>query len=244
MSNETKGMLDRVEANCKLLWKGWREKVEYKIPVKYHDKETCAIHRVRAATCECPVENESRTRSVNREGLIQQLREYTKNVDADLNPKAARGAPRVKTPKLHPEMAGFLTLDEITCEAYTLLDRVFEEAGRDRTWLAQPIESMFMGLTYQVGQFGEERPDLAREVAKATDRWVAMAKTTLKLTVSDAMFGDMVCGNCGGGLAVAWDNSSEVRCIGAPDEPPCGETYPMSEWVSLYEKKKRDAAGM
>ncbi|MFF5973708.1 hypothetical protein ACFY7C_19485 [Streptomyces sp. NPDC012769] len=138
-------------------------------------------------------------------------------------------------------MTGFLTLDEITCEAYMLLDRIFEEADRDRTWLAVSIIAVFAGLHYQVTQFAEARPDLARDIVKATDKWVRQAKAALRVTVSDAQFGDTVCGNCGGGLAVAWDNSSDVRCVGTPADAPCGETYPMSEWVALYEGSKRNA---
>lgn len=233
--SEIKGMIERIDANCKTLYDGWREQVEYKVPVMYHG----ACEDRNNPACGCPTVDEVRVRQVKRPGLLEQLKEYTSNKDADLNPKAARGAPRVKTPKMHPELAGCLTLDEITCDAYTLLDKIFEEAGRDRLWLAQPLKAILQGLHYQVSQFAGERPDLARDVMKATDRWVAKAKASLKLTVSEAMFGDTVCGNCNGGLAVAWDNSSDVRCIGTPAAPPCGTSYPMSEWVALYERGRK-----
>ena len=137
-------------------------------------------------------------------------------------------------------MAGFFTLDEITCDAYMSLDLIMTEAGRDRTWLSAPLKTVFEGLTYQVQQFAEARPDLARDTLKLTDKWVRQARAALRVTVSDAQFGSTVCGNCGGGLSVAWDNSSDVRCVGTPETPPCGETYPMSEWVALYERGKRD----
>lgn len=237
MTNESEVLLDRLERNCQALGDGYKERVEYKIPVKYHDKATCT-----GGTCECPVKEESRTRMAKRPGLLEQLREYQQNRDTDRNPKAARGAPRVKKPKLHPELGGFLALDEITCDANMLLDRIFEEAGRDRTWLVERggIASVMNGLPYQVQQFVEARPDLARDVLKATDKWIRQAKAALRVSVADAMFEGYVCENCGGALSVAWDNSTDVRCAGSPETPPCGHTYPMSEWVQLYERGKRD----
>lgn len=237
MKTESETLLDRIDQNCTLLGAGWKEQVDYTLPVTYHDKEIC---QPRNKPCGCPVKNEKRTKYINRESLLEQLRLYSQNRDTDRNPKAERGAPRVKTAGKPPgDVTGFLTLDEITCDAYSTLDRIFEEAGRDRMWLAQSLKIVLTGLRYQVSQFAETRPDLARDVLKATDKWVRQAKTALKMTVSDAMFGDTVCGNCGGGLKVAWDNSSDVECIGTLSSPPCGETYPMSEWVALYEKGKR-----
>jgi hypothetical protein len=167
------------------------------------------------------------------------LREFQANKDVDRNPKSERAAPRVKKPKLHPELNGFLTLDEIHCDAYMVLDRVFEQAGRDRTWLSQPLKMVLMGLGYQVRQFVEDQPELASEVLHATAKWVMLAKRTLALTVPDAIFGDTVCGICSGGLAIAWDNSSDIRCVGTPATPPCGKVYPKTEWLALYEQQQR-----
>lgn len=222
---EEEELLRRVRHNCRQLARGWEERVEYSIPVQYGDE----------------VKHEKRVRNISRPGLLEQLRKYQQNKDVDRNPKAARGAPRVKTPKMHPELAGAFTLDEITADAYTTLDRIFEEGERDRTVLAQPLQEVLLNVV--PGQMSMlmagGRPDLVREAAKATDKWVAKAKATLKMTVSDAMFADTVCGNCGGGLSVPWDNVGEVRCIGTPSSVPCGDTYPMSEWVTLYEKGRR-----
>ncbi|WP_432112837.1 hypothetical protein [Streptomyces sp. S1] len=237
---EAEALIERLEANCKLLADGWHEKVDYVVPVKYHDKEKCGLVPHSSTPCECPVKDEKRARQVRRDGLLDQLQSFRQNKDVDRNPKAERGAPRVKTAGKPPgDIAGFLTLDEITCEAYMLLDRAFEEAGRDRTWLSKSLRDICRGLPYQVKQFVFARPDLARDVVKATDKWVRQARSALCMTVSDAMFGSTVCGNCGGGLSVAWDNSSDVRCVGTPLRPPCGETYPMSEWVALYERGTR-----
>lgn len=237
MTIEYEALLDRIEENCNLLISGWDEYVPYKVKEQEHEGVECFGKK-----CDCPERLKSRSRRVRRPGLLEQLRQYQQHKDADLNPKAARGAPRVKTPKTHPELAGYLTLDEITCDANARLDRIFEEAGRDRLYFVdRNFNSVISGLPYQVRQFIDARPDLARDVLRLTDKWVRQAKATLKMTVSDAMFSGMVCGNCEvGALAVSWDNSSDVRCAGTPAEPPCGHTYPMSEWVALYERGKRD----
>lgn len=237
MTTEYEVLLERLKNNCDLLALGWDEMVTYKVTQKIH-QSTDHIGK----ECDCPTGQKERVKYVRRPGLLDQLREYQRNKDVDRNPKAARGAPRVKTPKTHPELAGFLTLDEITCDAYSKLDRIFEEAGRDRMYFVdRNFHSVINGLPYQVQQYIEARPDLARETLKLSERWVRQAKATLKMTVDDAMFEGVVCENCGGALAVAWDNQSDVRCIGSPADPPCGHTYPMSEWVALYERGKRDS---
>jgi hypothetical protein len=218
---------DTVAENCKLLVSGYRERSEYVDMVKYPDGP----------------KPETRVRHIQRRGLLDQLEAYSKNRDADLSPKAARGAPRVKKAKLNPELNGFLTLDEITCDIYMSLDRLFEEAGRDRTFLSQPIRVVVGSLPVQLRYIIESgRPDIARKIAGLTDKWVDMARRTLNQKVGDAMFGDTVCGNCGGGLTAPARIEGEdavVRCIGTPTEAPCGEEYPASEWLELYERQKR-----
>lgn len=234
LSDEDYAIIKRIDDNCKLLASGYSERVEYKASLVYH-RAICS----KGTDCDCPRVIEDRVRRINRPSLIAQLKEWQQNCDVDRNPKAARGAPRVKTPRMHPELRGFFTLDEITCEAYTLFDRILEEGGRDRSFASAPIEYVINGMAYQMTHIIESHPDLAQQLLKSTGKWVAQAKAALNQTVSDAMLGETVCGNCGGGLSVAWDNSSDVRCVGSPSEPPCGETYPMSEWVTLYERGKR-----
>lgn len=241
-SKEEERYVETVMANCKLLVSGYRERIEYQEPVKYHSPD-CVRATMKVAECDCRVEMETRARHVQRRGLLDQLDDFTKNRDCDLSPKAARGAPRVKKAKLNPELNGYLTLDEITCDVYMSLDRIFEEAERDRTYLSQPVRVILPGLANQVRYMIDAgRPDLARQVSKLTRKWVDSAKRTLNHTVSDAMFGDVVCGNCGGGLVGPGRVEGEgaiVRCAGSPAEAPCGQEYPASEWLELYEKGRR-----
>lgn len=231
---------ERIATNADLLTSGWSERVEYFVEVATHACGRTAP--LSTAHCDCPTEKEKRSRGLRRPGLLEQLGDLKKHKDTDREPKAERGAPRVKTAGRPPgDLAGFFALDEITADVYATTDRVYEEAGRDRSYTATlPVREVLNGLAYQCGRFADERPDLVHELAKATDKWVRTAKQALRLTVSDAIFGDTLCGNCEvGGLAISWDNSSDVRCIGTPGQPPCGHSYPMSEWVSLYEKGRR-----
>lgn len=228
-----------IKENCELLVVGWFESVEYKVPVTYHDRDKCS-HRARSVqgTCNCPVEHEVRKRDIKRPGLLQQLEEFKKYQDTDREPKAERQAPRVKKIKNNAELSGFFALDEIACDASAVIDRAWAEAEISRTWASVKTLTLLGLLPGQSANL-VSRPDLVWTIRRATDKWVAQARRVLRLTVSDAMFGDTVCGNCGGGLGVPVDASGAVRCIGSPTAAPCGDEYPMSEWVALYERMKR-----
>lgn len=226
--------IEKIRDNCALLTHGWQEKIEYKVPVTYHT--TGCEQNV---GCTCPVTNEARARTVKHPGLLNQLEEFQQHRDSDRGPRAERGAPHAGGSRPPGELGGFLTLDEIVAEVYTVVDRVLDEGGRDRSYAACSIRDVLNGLAYQMEQIERDRPDLVHDIIRATDRWVAKAKASLRLTVASATLADTVCGNCGGGLVVAWDNSTDVACAGTPAAPPCGETYPMSEWLSLYERGRR-----
>ncbi len=219
MSKE--GWYDIISENVTLLVDGWREKVEYTVDVAGA--------------------KEQRVNNVKRPGLLDQLADIKTHKDTDRNPKAERGAPRVKTAGKPPgDLAGMFTLDEITCDIYAFVDRLYEEADRDRSMASAPVREVLKGmLHHQVRVINEDHPHLIQSIIRATNKWVHQARSALRITVGDAQFGDTVCGNCSGGLAIAWDNQGDVRCVGTPSAPPCGETYPMSEWVSLYEKGRR-----
>lgn len=233
LSTEDAALIARLKENCELLTRGWQETVDYKVPVKYHRGESCPGKD----SCECPVVNEERRKYVNRKGLLDQLKEFKDNQDTDREPKAERAAPRVKKVKYHPELQGFFVLDEIISEVFMVVDRALEEAERDRSWASMSAHNVLAALPNQVSYFVESRPDVARTLLKATAKWVATAKRALRITQSEGMFDSTVCGNCGGGLSTHREDGDlvGVRCVGTPTDPPCGETYPMSEWLSIYE---------
>lgn len=235
-SEEEGRALKRIGDRCESLYKGYKEKVAYTVDVAYHRNHCEYYGGSKRGDCACPVVKEQRVREINRMGYLEQLKQFSGNKDTDRNPKSERGAPRVKTAGRPPgDLGGFFALDEITCDIAYVVDRVLEEVGRDRTWASQPVKLVLMGLRGQVAEFLEERPDQVREIDKATKRWVDSARSTLKITTGDAIFESVVCGNCGGGLTTPWGTEFDVVCVGSPADPPCGHTYPMSEWVALYE---------
>lgn len=244
LGEDEQKIVRNIEDNCKLLYDGYHENVEYAVDVAYH-RGTCPYHgksTLPKTDCECPIVREQRNRRVKRKGLLEQLQEYQANKDVDRNLKAARGAPRVKTPKMHPELAGFFALDEIMADIFSQVDRWLEEADRDRTWASQPVKLILMGLAGQVGHFAEARPDLARTVDRRVARWVGSARSALKITVADSIFDGAVCGNCSGGLSTGHDGNGDmrvIRCVGTPETPPCGESYPITEWLKIYEGRQR-----
>lgn len=246
MSRYGNPVVDRIHDNCKLLYGGYQEKVEYVVQVAYHRAE-CQHHGKTTrpkGDCACPVVNEQRVRNVNRPGYIDQLRRFTEHKDTDRQPKAERGAPRVKVAGRPPgDLGGFFALDELTCDILSTVDKALEEVGRDRTWASNPVHKVLGGLATQVSYFVDSRPDVAREVDKKVKGWVDSARSTLKISTSEALFDSVTCGNCGGALASPWGNRGEadVRCIGSPSAGPCGETYPVSDWLRLYEESQQQA---
>lgn len=249
LSDADVAVVNEIGDLCKLLYDGYHEDVDYTVEVAYHaegcpwrgkalvTKEDCAVG--------CTLELEKRTRKIKRKGLLEQLKEFAKNRDTDRSPKAERGAPRVKVPGRPPgDMAGFFTLDEIECNIPYVVDRVLGEAGRDRTWAAQPTRAILIGLSAQAGFMIEAHPDQARELLKAARRWVSQAKRALKIEAESTIFDSVVCGNCGGGLSTPAGNRGDaaVRCVGTPDGPPCGEEYPPGEWLGLYQRSQHDRA--
>lgn len=223
--------LEIIDDNITHLAKGWYEEVRYVKPVAYHRAE-CDRN---PDTCQCPVANERRVRRIARKPLLVQLKEYAEEKDVDRNPKAARGAPRVKTPKLHPELNGFLTLDELSVDIYMTVDRLLDEGGRDRTYASMSVMNVLGGIGYQLAQIKDAHPDLIRDFRKKTQEWRDKAERTLNISVSDQLFAGTVCGECSGGLAHA---DGDVRCVGTPTRPPCGAVYPPEQWLDLYQKGK------
>lgn len=240
-------VIDEIRENCKLLYDGYYENVEFAVEVAYH-RGDCRWHgraSVPKDDCECPVVVEKRVRRKKRHGLLQQLREFSQNRDTDRELKAERGAPRTKVAGRPPgDMEGFFTLDEIECNIPYVVDRALTEAGRDRTWAAQPTRAILMGLAGQTGFFIEAHPDQALDILRATRRWVEQARASLRISTRATVFESVTCGNCGGALSTPAGNRGEtdVRCIGTPEQPPCGETYPPGEWLELYQRMSQDRA--
>lgn len=233
---KTTEYIKKVEADIKLLNQGWRDKVEYMLPVVYHRPHCESTGNGNA--CECPIVNEKRSKHVTSPGLLQQLEEYGKHVDLGAEPKAERGSPGKSKSRPPGDMNGFHTLDEIIAEAYTITDRIMREAGRSAE--VMPIREVLNQLPYQCRQIVDDYPHLVEDIAHATGRWVDKAQRALGIKTTETVFANTVCGDCGGALAVGRDlRRTDVRCVGTPAAKACGRRYPMSEWVGLYEKGRK-----
>lgn len=245
LTDEEQALVERVKANCTLLVSGYIEKVEYQTEVAYH--QLGCKYRGKStlpkSDCECPVNLEKRVRSINRPGYLAQLHAFAQHKDTDRNPKAERGAPRVKTAGKPPgDLAGFFALDELTCAVVSTVDAALREAERDPTWATMPVGAILGGLAEQTAHILHGgRPDVARTLDLAARRWVDSARSTLRISTVETIFDSVVCGNCGGSLSTPAGNrgESDVRCVGSHDMAPCGESYPVTEWLRLYEDHKR-----
>lgn len=244
LTEEEQALVDRVKANCELLVSGYKEKVEYETDVAYH-QDGCKWRgkSTMPKPCECPVNREKRVRQINRPGYLAQLHAFAQHKDTDRNPKAERGAPRVKTAGKPPgDLAGFFALDELHCAIVSTVDAALREAERDVTWASQPVGVILGSLSQQTAYILQAgRPDVARTLDLAARRWVDSARSTLRISTAETIFDSVACGNCGGSLSTPAGNRGEhdVVCIGSHDMPPCGESYPVTEWLRLYEDHRR-----
>ncbi|MCX4912830.1 hypothetical protein [Streptomyces sp. NBC_00687] len=77
--------------------------------------------------------------------------------------------------------------------------------------------------------------EVAGNVREVLRKHVRTARIVLGYDTRQHMLADTVCGDCGGALIVADDASTDVRCIGSPDTPPCGTRYYRWQWIDLLE---------
>lgn len=81
-------------------------------------------------------------------------------------------------------------------------------------------------------QFEEHSVEYAY-YARMARKWVHDARCLLGYESRRTAVQDVTCGECGGTLVVAFDATSDVRCIGTASADPCGMVYGRLEWVSL-----------
>lgn len=78
-----------------------------------------------------------------------------------------------------------------------------------------------------------EAHDLIMDLRRDLQQYVHRARLLLGYDVPMRMLADTVCGECGGGLMVADDASSDVICVGSPSTERCGRRYDHTEWIQL-----------
>ncbi|MGW2206772.1 DUF7341 domain-containing protein [Streptomyces sp. NPDC001774] len=202
-----------IENNIADLTKAKTEKIEYKVRING--------------------EYEDRANTIPTASLYAQLKNFAQH--APNTPKAERTPPNKPSSRPPGNMAGFLLLDEIASEAAYWTDRALIESGRDRENALNPMPNLLHVLTRELRHIEDAHPDVIDQVTTVTRGWVKRARHLLGHEQPQTMLTDHVCGECGGGLIVATDASTAVRCIGTPDTPSCGTTYTQDMWLQLLD---------
>lgn len=173
-------------------------------------------------------------REVTFPGLLEQLR--TKAAD----PYASKqGGPTnnpnksISRPPLNQAMAD-------------LVDSVDEQADRILQWLRTSVtvaeqpgrqqkrgpESKLREIDVMCGSSMLQDAQLAT-ILQSMTAMVSRAREMLGHESRRVMLGEMVCGECGGGLSVAEDASTDVECMGTPTKAACGNSYARTSWLDF-----------
>lgn len=214
-----------IEHDVVLLKEGWDERIEFRVCVGG--------------------EFEIRVNTVRMAGLLDQLRNYSRDGDPGPASGAQRGSPNKAGSRPPGRVGGFVLLDEITCEAAYWLDRILTVTGQDRTQGLKAMPGLLDAIVLECQRIEDTNPGLVADVACVTREWVRRARFLLAHEPGTAMFAGTVCGDCGGALAVSRDAASatSVRCIGGPAVAGCGRRYERGQWLDLYRAgESRNAA--
>lgn len=219
---------------------GWEERIEYQVNIKRHAalcmiwRSAMSPARQRHYECACPESIEARARTVQLPSLIDQLQE------AVAEPVSMAGGDGASGDKPHSKAPG-------NQEALDLLMSIRTDAQMYYSGLHQLLYPTHPERRVSVVSALRTLPDwcaMASEsgheeavcyVKEVLRKRVRSARIILGYDTRQSMLADVVCGDCGGALIVADDASTDVRCIGSPDAPPCGNRYYRWDWIDLLE---------
>lgn len=207
---------------------GWRERIEYMKWVQNHDTE-CGRKRsemaqgeLRHYTCRCPRRLEARAESRRQHSLLDQLR----RMDRCERHGATDGRAPASKPGSRPP--GNLDPLDLLWEVHGLTFSAHTWAGVSPR--SGPLEGAMRALV-SLSMDAQARED----VHTGLRRLRRQARLVIGYDVPWQMLDGTVCGVCGGGLIVASDASSHVRCIGTADADSCGKIYYRWQWVALLD---------
>lgn len=185
---------------------GWNESVEYSVLMG--------------------ADVELRVRSRHFEGLLDQLTTLSRmpsSMTGGHNPNKSGSKPPVNQAPLN-------LIDDIYDEAIKMREVLADQPPKRRK---PPLRRILRELVTTCAAIEPTRPELVRTSVRTAETWVRRSRIMLGYDARETTLTDTVCGQCGGGLAVAVDASTDVRCIGAPDAAPCGMRYPRWTWLAL-----------
>lgn len=197
---------------------GWDEHIEWHAHIQMPNGDTIV---------------EARAKYVRQAGLIPQLQHAVHHKGSGNSQGPSSNKPGSKAPL---NMAAFELLDEIVVGAQSWHDMLYDElydnhiVGNNRR-----INHVLANIVPMCERLQHVKPSLTRGVLKDANRWVKRARVLLGYDKPLVMLKDTVCGECGGGLAVATDASTDVKCVGTPEDSPCGVVYPRFRWLEMVE---------
>lgn len=160
------------------------------------------------------------------EGLIQQLTDQSTVPLARTGGNGPSGAKPGSRPPMNMVYANAVdTIEENAWIAWEYLN------GPGNAPWTLPV--LLGNLLRTVEANADECPDDVSHVARMARKWVYDARCLLGYESRRTAVQDVTCGECGGTLVVAFDATSDVRCIGTASADPCGMVYGRLEWVSL-----------
>lgn len=174
---------------------------------------------------------EARAKHVRQAGLIPQLQAAI-GVKSSGNRQGGSSNKPGSRPLIN--MAALDLLDEIGVGAQTWHDRLYDElydnhvVGNNRR-----INHVLANIVPMCERLQHVKPSLTHGVLKDANRWTKRARVLLGYDKPLVMLRDTVCGECGGALAVATDASTDVKCVGTPEDSPCGVIYPRFRWLEM-----------
>lgn len=212
---------------------GWPEHIEYAERITVHS-QICRAARIPAGACPCPHVIEKRARTIRHAPLVAQLQTAASQTLAAGSGDGGRPAPNKPGSRPPVHLAPLALLDDITAEVHYWHDVLRMECGYEVSAIhSGRVASVLMNMLPLVEKLAHERPSVVAQVHDAARKWVRDARLLLGHDQKQALLPDTVCGECGGGLIVAKDASTSVRCIGAADSGGCGTEYTRARWLEL-----------
>lgn len=219
---------------------GWEERIEYQVNIKRHVmlcqiwRSAMSQARQRHYECACPEHLEARARTVQLPSLIDQLQEAVAEPTSMVGGDGASGDKPHSNPPGNQEALDLLLsikTDVLVC--YGGLHQLLYPTHPERAVSVISALRTLPDWCAMASDSGYEQ--IVCDVKEVLRKRVRSARIILGYDTRQTMLADTVCGECGGALIVADDASTDVRCIGTPDAPPCGTKYYRWQWIDLLE---------
>lgn len=208
--------VDDIRDQYSQLLAGWNEHIEYAITINGN--------------------TEQRAKTIRHPALIAELQQAaTATLTMAGGSKAERPPPGKPGSRPPLQLTPYSLLEDIQAEAADLHEMLRYWQGYDQTCssnrrLAATLHDN-IAICEKLQHYNPAPVERTRASAR---KWVRQARLMLGHDQRQTTLRGTVCGTCGGGLAVAVDASTDVKCVGDTDnQGGCGQIYPRSQWIEL-----------